>query len=129
MKTIKQIENEIVKLQKQKEELLEKENKDYQEIKFKKKIFRIYKWENKPIKDFKYPKGFKMSEFQEFNELIESGFKLELWKYYIVKNFNKLQWDKKWSLSRVYLYRYGGFYATYDVLADSDDFGRVVCVK
>ena len=95
MKTIKELIKEKEKIEKQILELETKEE-DYNEVKHKGKTFRIYKWEDKPFKDLlnNLPKGFRLAEFQEFNELIESGFKLEIWKYYITKHFNKLQENK-----------------------------------
>ena len=105
-----------------------KEN--YTEIKFKNKTFGIYKWENKKIGDFKYPKEFKMAEFQEFVDLIDSKkFKLEVLKNYFVKHFSKLQKNKKWCLSRVCLYSDGDLSSDSDDLRYSDVDGRVVCVK
>lgn len=106
------------------------EIEEYKEYKHKGKTFRVYIWEIKSIKDFKYPKGFRMAEFQEFNELIESEkIELEVWKGYFVKHFNKLQLNKEYCLSRVCLDGDGGLNAGKDVLADSYDYGRVVCVK
>ena len=106
-------------------------NEDYQEVKHNSKIFRIYKWENKPLKDLinNLPKGFRLAEFQEFNDLIESGFELEKWEYYYVKHFNKLQQEKEYCLSGVCLDRYGDLYSNVDDLEDSDGNGRVVLVK
>ena len=105
--------------------------KDYQEIKHNNKIFRIYKWENKQIRDFVYPKRFRMSEFQEFVDLIDSKkIELEVWKYYYVKHFSKLQWNKKWRFSRLCLDGDSDLSSSYVVgLSYSSGNGRVVCVK
>ena len=45
---------------------------DFKTIKFKGKEIRIYKWENKPIKDFIYPKGFELIEHSDFIELFDN---------------------------------------------------------
>ena len=129
------IEKEIKELENQEKLKLEKNN--YEEIKFKNKLFRIYKWENKKFEDIinkdwscKLDGSFRLVEFNEFNELVEEKkIKLEAWKVYIVKHFNKLQLNKNWCLSRVCLYSGGYLYAGIDNLANSDDYGRVVFVK
>ena len=132
MKTKKELIKEKEKIEKQILELETKEEEeDYNEVKHKGKTFRIYKWENKPFKDLlsNLPKGFRLAEFQEFNKLIESGFELEVWKEYITKHFNKLQENKEYCLSRVCLDSYGGLCCDDDILAGSDDDGRVVLVE
>ena len=99
----------------------------FQEIIYKNKEFRIYKWEDKPIKDFKIPKGFDFANFQDFVELYDNNkVELEVWKYYYVKHFSKIQQTKEWCLSRLYLggnldLRSGG-----GNLASSNSDGRVV---
>lgn len=138
MKTKEQINKQIEKLQEELKVLEESEkSKDFIEIKFKNKIFRIYKWENKPYgdiinKDFscKLDKSFKLSEFYEFQELITNKkIELEVWKDYITKHFQKLQWTEEYSLSRCYL-SWGSYLSSGNSdLAYSSDNGRVVFVK
>ena len=115
-------------------ELENAENKEFEEITFKGKKFRIYKWENKPYneiinKDFtcKFDKKLKLVEFNEFNELIEERkIKLKVWKYYITKHFNKLQWNKEYCLSRCCLNRDSNLYSGGSGLSGSNDYGGVV---
>ena len=126
MKTLKQLEEAKVKIEKQIEELKAKENNNYEEV----GNFRIYKWENKPVRDFIYPKGYRMAEFQEFVDLIDSGkFNMEVWKYYWVKHFLKEQQKTKYCLSRLCLNWNLYLNSDYDDLAISYDDGRVVCIK
>lgn len=125
-KVINQKETELTKL---KEELANIPEEDFETYIHNKKEFRIYKWTN-PIKDFIYPKGFRMSEFQEFQELIESKkIKLEVWVSYFTKHFNKLQWNKEYCLSWCYLNGDSSLVSNYSDLAVSSDDGRVVCVR
>jgi hypothetical protein len=108
----------------------EEKAKDFQTINFKGKEFRIYKWENKPIKDFVYPKGFRMAEFQELVDLIDNKkFEAEVWKSYYTKHWSKLQQNKEYCLSRAYLNYAGGWDSYYELLADSNGYGRVVVVR
>jgi hypothetical protein len=91
--------------------------------------FRIYKW-SKPIKDFPMPKGFRMAEEKEFIDLYDSGFKIEEYPVvYFTKNSSKLNIKNGWSLSRLYLNRSLDLNSGNYDLADSDDDGRVVCIK
>ena len=107
-----------------------RETEDYQKIIYKNKEIRIYKWENKVLKDFSMPKDFDWCEFQIFNELIENDLiKLEKPKDYFVKHFNQKQWNKEYCLSRVYVNRDGDLDVWADDLADSDGNGRVVIIK
>ena len=135
MKTIKQLEKQKLEIEKQIEKLKAKEQlKDFQEFTFKGKKFRIVKWENKPYGDLidknfncKLWKNFRLAEFQEFNEAIEEkAFILEVWKYYITKHFNSLQWKKEYCLSRGCLNRYSGLSSNNSDLSDSNVYGRVV---
>lgn len=102
----------------------------FKTIKFKNKEFRIYKWENKPVGDFIYPKGFRMSEFQEFVELIDNGLiKYNSdWEYFWVKHFSKLQQKKKFCLSRLFLDVHV-LNSDNDDLLNSNRYGRIVCVR
>ena len=129
MKTKEEINIEIEKLQ---QELKELDNNDYEEVKHNKKTFRIYKWDDKPYGDLinNPPKGFRLSEFQEFFELVESKkFEFEVWKDYIIKHFNKLQWDTQYGLASAYLSNAQDWNSSDDVLANSNDNGSVVLVK
>ena len=122
-KSIKDKEKQIKTLQRDIEEL--KEESYCQEIEFKDKIFRIYKWENKPVRDFKYPDGFRMAEFQEFVDLIDNN-KVDLGdNVYFVKHFFKKYDGKKVSA----LCRVKGLVARYWNLADVFGAGSIVCVK
>ncbi|MCF7861173.1 hypothetical protein K9M79_02920 [Candidatus Woesearchaeota archaeon] len=124
---ITKIDKEIERLQELKQELLDQ---DFIEIEHNKKTFRIYKWENKPVGTFKYPKGFRMAEFQEFIDLVDSKkYKLKTWIYHWVKHFSKLQQDKEYCLSGVYFDGDGDVGSGYGVLKGSFDVGRVVVVK
>lgn len=138
MKTISQLKQEIADREAKIKELEETEKlKNFQEVTYKGKKFRIYKWENKPYseiinKDFtcKFDKKLRLAEFQEFNELIENKlFKMKVWKSYITKHFNKLQWNKKYCLSRCCLGGDSVLYSGYSDLSGSIDDGRVVFVE
>ena len=102
---------------------------DFQKIVYKGKEFRIYVWENKPIKDFQIPKGFDFANFQDFVELYdEKKVELETWKYYYVKHFSKIQQTKTWRLSRLFLYGDLDLRSSDEYLDGSDSVGRV-CVS
>ena len=127
-----QAENQLAKQQeiiKRLKEQIEKEKieQDFQIIKYKGKEYRIYKWEDKPIKDFVCPKGFEMAGALDLIELInEKKLIGELGcSYFAKKLFEKGYWD----LFGAYLYRGGGWCASDGNLADSDDDGRVVLMK
>jgi hypothetical protein len=104
-------------------------NEDFIETKLGKLTFRIYKW-SKPVKDFKIPKGFRMAEEREFIDLYDSGFETEKHPVvYFTKNRSKLNIKNGLGLSRLCLNRDLFLDSTNDSLADSNDDGRVVCVK
>jgi len=95
-------------IENKKKELLEletkfkeqKETQVYQEIKYKNKIFRIYVWEDKKIRDFPMPKGFDFAKFNDFIELYNNDkVELEVWKYYYLKHFSTKQQTKDYCLS------------------------------
>ena len=122
MKQIKELEKKKLEIEKQIECL---KQKDFIEV----KNFRIYKW-SKPVKDFVFLKGFRLAEEKEFIALYDSGFKIENYPVvYFTKNRSKLNIKKGWSLSGLCLDRDLNLYSYYDDLADSDDDGRVVCIK
>jgi hypothetical protein len=129
-KSIKEKQEQIKKLNQDIEKLeadLKKQPADFQEFKINGKTIRVYKWEDKPIKDFIYPKGFQMCEFQDFVDLIDSKkIELETWKYYFVKHFSKSPWNKEYCLSRLYLGRNLVLYSCNVGLAYSIGDGRVV---
>jgi len=129
MNTQQKLQN-AEKLVKELKAQLEKEEQEAKNkpIIFKNKEFRIIEW-TKPIKDFVYPKGFRMAEFQEFVDLVDSGYKMELWIDYFTKHWSKLQQAKEYCLSRCFLSEYSGLYAYNSYLANSNDNGRVVCVR
>ena len=135
MKTIKQLEAEKEKIEKQIQELKTKEVSNNQKLNILKKVtyknkeFWIVEW-TKQIKDFPYPKGFQMAEFNDFVELYDNKkIELEVWKYYFVKHFSKIQQKKKYCLSRLYLYGSLSLNSNNDGLAYSYDDGRVVIVR
>jgi hypothetical protein len=102
---------------------------DFQKIVYKNKEFRIYKWESKPIRDFKIPDGFDFAEFNDFVELYDKKkIELEVWKDYYVKHFSKIQQKKESGLSWLCLYRDLNLWSGGDDLANSDSVGRV-CVS
>ena len=134
MKTKEQLIKEKEKIELQIKKLEEQE--EFKSIIYKNKEFRIYKWENKPIKDLinkdfsSKIEGFRLAEFQKFNELIETKkIKLEVWKYYFVKHWNKLQHNKTYCLSRCYLYRLSSLISYDSGLSNSYVNGRVVLVR
>ena len=95
-----------------------------------KKEFRIYKWENKPLKDFKFPKGFKWAKHSDViylydNDLIE----LKQYPVYYFTDAMSKKNKNKWSVSRLCLG--GGLdLGSYDeYLAVSNPYGRVVCER
>lgn len=101
----------------------------YKTYNYKNKEIRIYKWENKPFKDFPIPEGFEIIDFNTFNKLIEKEIiKLEVWKYYFIKHWNK-QMREKGFMSRVFLYSDGYLCSYYDAIGYSDDSGRMVVIK
>jgi len=117
-------------------ELEENEQTEFKSIIYKNKEFRIYNWENKPIselvnKDFTSKiKGYRLSDFQKFNKLIENKeIELEVWKVYFTKHLNKLQHNKKYCLSGCYLGRYSNLGSGSSRLSDSYGNGRVVLVR
>ena len=102
---------------------------DFQKIIYKNKEFRVYKWESKPFKDFICPKGFDFAEFNDFVELYDNKkIELEVWKYYFVKHFSKIQQTKEYCLSRLYLYGGLDLWSDFEDLGDSVSVGRV-CVS
>lgn len=127
MKTIKQLEQEKAKIEKQIETLKAKEQeKDFIEV----KDFRIYKWSN-PVKDFPMPKGFELAKERDFIDLYDNDL-IELEKYpviYFTKNRSEKNAMNGFGLSRLYLS--GDLYlgSGNGDLADSDDDGRVVVRK
>ena len=110
---------------------IEKERlkQDFQKIVYKNKEFRIYKWESKPIRDFQIPKDFDFAKFNDFVDLYDNKkIELEVWKYYYVKHFSKIQQTEDYGLSWLYL---GGslYLRSGDVsLGYSSSVGRV-CVS
>jgi len=93
------------------------------------KNFRIYKWD-KPVEDFKIPKGFRLAEEREFIDLYDSRFKIEKYPViYFTKNRSKSNIKNGWGLSRLYLNRSLNLDSNNNYLAYSNDNGRVVCIK
>ena len=97
-------------------------------IKYKNKEFRIYKWEFKPFRDFKIPKGFELTEHKDFMELFDNkliDYPKEGWEVYFVKHYSKRK-QKEGYISGLCLYRNSGLVSWYEDLADSNISGRVV---
>ena len=121
-KELEFLENELKKEQ-ESEKL-----KEFQSFKLGNKEIKVYKWENKPFKDFPMPKGFGWCEYFDFVGLINEKEK-ELEKspvYYYTKNQFKMNIKNGWGLSRFYLD--GGLSASSNnvSLAGSIGGGRVV---
>ena len=127
MKTKKQLQKQTEELQAQIKEL---ENQDYEKIVHNKKEFRIYKWEDKLFKDFPIPKGYNFAEYFDVVNLINLD-KIKFTKpwaeTYICKS--QFQKNKKYCLSRLFLYDDLNLGSVNSDLDDSVDGGRVVLVK
>jgi len=69
-----------------------------------KKEFKFIDWD-KPVKDYKIPKGWRIAEYFEFVELYDSGIDLgRPWKFtYFAKNYSKRNIKEGWVLSKLYL--------------------------
>jgi hypothetical protein len=127
MKTIQQ------KL-KQAEELVEKlkakleaeKSKDFIKIVYNQTEFRIYKWENKPFRDFLIPEGFNFAEASLIDELVNLEiFKPEQELWYVFKQrYPKI--NKDYSLSRLYLSGVLSLRSGDEYLDCSDSGGRVI---
>jgi len=103
---------------------------EYQEIKYKGKTYRIYKWESKPFKDFSIPKGFNWCPYIDFLELINKKI-IEL-EEYPVEYFTEQQFElnkEKYPLSRFYLNWYSYLNSDNRYLDNSNGYGRVVLKK
>ena len=131
MKTKTQLIKEKEKIELQIKELEQKEEQEeFQLINYKNKEFRIYKWENKPVRDFVYPKGFKLIEYSEFIDLFDNkiiDYPKENWEVYFTKHYSKRK-QKENILSGFYLNYIGILDVGDDNLASSDGNGRVVLV-
>ena len=103
---------------------------DFQTINHKGKEFRIYKWEDKPFKDFKIPKKYDWAEYVDVIELANKDKLIftEPWaEVYICKN--QFKRNKDYPLSRLCLYYDLNLSSGYVYLGSSNDNGRVVLVK
>ena len=104
-------------------------NEDFIEAKLGKLKFRIYKW-SKPVKDFKFPKGFRLAEEREFIDLYDSGFEIEKHPaIYFTKNRSKLNVKNGWCLSGLCLDGGLSLGSNGSNLAGSNGDGRVVLVE
>ena len=104
---------------------------DFKTIKFKGKEIRIYIWEDKPIKDFIYPKEFKLIEHSDFIELFDNKLinsPKSGWEVYFTKHYSKRK-QKENILSRVCLIGVSVVSSYDDYLQYSDSDGRVVVIK
>jgi hypothetical protein len=129
MKTIEQLKQEKEDIERQIKELEEVEKlKDFQEFTYKSKKYRIYKWENKPFKDFVCPQGYRWINGLELIELInESNFDFEKYPvyYFSKKLFKNGYGDLFWAC----LGRCGDWDCSVNGLGISNGGGRVVCVE
>ena len=95
-----------------------------------KKELRIYKWEDKPFKDFLMPKGFDWAEHNEFVFIYDNSL-IELEKYpvvYMTKNVSKKNIKNSWKLAGFYVGS-DGLVSDFGSLEDSSGSGRVVISK
>ena len=132
MKTTQQKYDEAVKKAEELKLNLQQESSiDLKELKFKGKTFRIYKWENKKIGDFIYPKGFQMAEFQQVVDLFDNkliDYPKNSWEVYFCKHYSKIKQKEK-LISGLFLNWYLNLYSYDEDLDYSDDGGRVACVE
>lgn len=135
MELKKQIEIKEKELEVLKEKLKLEENKRFIDKNFiqiickeLKKEFRIYKWENKPFKDFPIPKDFKWCKYSDFIYLYDNDlFKIEKYpSVYITENKSNKNIKKGFGVSRLFLGRLLVLFSSDKVLAGSADVGRVV---
>jgi len=122
----------FVKLKEEIKELEEEqEQTEFESIIYNNKEFRIYKWENKPIKDFVYPKGFGLIEHSEFTNLFNNeiiDYPKKGWVVYFTKHYSKRK-QKENILSRCFLDRNSGLDSGDSSLSYSNGDGRVVLVR
>ena len=107
------------------------QDKFEREIKFGKKVFKIYKWENKRIRDFKIPKGWDFAKYQDVIDLFDNkiiDYPKEGFREYFCKHYSKRKQKEK-LMSGFFLGRYSNLNSNDRNLENSDDYGRVVIVK
>jgi len=127
MKTKKQLLKQIEQLQIQLKEL---KNSDYTKIIHNNKEFRIYKWENKPFKEFPIPKGYDFAEYFDVVELInlDKIMFTKPWKeIYVCRN--QFKRNKEYCLSRFYLNVGLNLDSNNSDLDNSNGNGRVIISK
>ena len=123
-KTKKQLIKDIEELQKK----VDNFEDSYETLKLGKKEFRIYKWEDKKIGDFKYKKNEVLAEYSEFIELFDKKL-IDYPKEDYVEYFTKHQSIRKQKeniLSGCYFNRSSYLSSISSDLSSSDDSGRVV---
>ena len=103
-------------------------DENFQKIVYEGKNYRIYKWENKPFKDFVCPEGFRWADYKEFSELVNNT-KFEWEKYPVYYYSTNLIKNNYWALARAYLDDDGDWFSDDSQLAGSNDCGRVVVVE
>ena len=95
-----------------------------------KKEFRIYKWEDKPLENFKFPEGFKWAKHSDVIYLYDNDLlKLEQYPVCYFTDAMSKKNKKNWGVSWLCLYRYLDLYSSNGNLADSDPNSRVVCER
>lgn len=98
-------------------------------VNYKNKEFWIVEW-NDPFKDFPYPKGFKIAEFNDFIELYDNNLiELEMWKGYFVKHFSKKQQAKEFCLSGLFVNRYSNLNSNSSDLILTNMNGRLIICR
>ena len=122
MKTLKQLEEEKEEIERQIEELKQKE-----EVVFDNGEIKIIKWENKPYKDFEMPEGYEWADYFKLVKLINEG-KLDFDKNhrFLTKTYFKRDY---WDLRGVYLDDDLDVGADGGSWSDSDGDSRVVIQK
>ena len=130
MITKQQIQEKINKLQNQLKEIEETEKlKDFKDYKVNGREIRIYKWENKPMKDFVMPKCFDWCDYKMFIDLVNQEELKKYPIYYYMKNPIKKAIENSYPLLGCYLGRGSGLNSDSEDFADSYSDCRVVVME
>lgn len=107
----------------------EKEKLKFQTFIINNKEIRIYKWEEKPFKEFPMPKDFDWCDYKDFIDLANTQ-TLEFYPiYYYMKNPYKYSIEQRYELASACLNGVGDWGSSNEGLADSNGDGRVVISK